>query len=73
MNINGMYVGQLEPDELKYFEAEIAAGRARRVYQGAAGFMGLAKVQLLPARASLGSYREQMIDADRGHLLRDTD
>jgi hypothetical protein len=47
MDIDGLYVGQLTPEELRWFEAEIKAGRAMRSYEGASGFLGLAKVKFL--------------------------
>jgi len=42
MDIHGMYVGQLHPDELDWFNSECAAGRACRKYT----FLGLSKVYL---------------------------
>ena len=45
--IDGLHVGLLSPEELAWFEAECAAGRARRSYEGAAGFMGVAKVRIV--------------------------
>lgn len=42
--LNGLFVGQLSDDELELFEYAVSHGKARRVYEGAAGFLGLAKV-----------------------------
>lgn len=50
--IDGLYVGQLEGYELKAFEDAIAEGKAQRIYVGASGFMGLAKVRLIPSEQS---------------------
>ena len=47
MDIDGLHVGLLNDDELAWFDAECAAGRARRSYEGAAGFMGIAKVRIV--------------------------
>ena len=49
--LEGLFVGQLSDDELKLFEQAIKDGRAKRWYNGAAGFMGLAKVKLIMAPA----------------------
>jgi hypothetical protein len=46
MDIDGLYVGQLTPEELRWFEAEIRAGRARRSYT----ILGVSKVVLIPER-----------------------
>lgn len=45
--MNGLYVGQLSPDELKEFERMVAEGKAIRSYQGVAGMMGVAKVKFI--------------------------
>lgn len=45
--LNGLFVGQLDPDDLRVFNAACEAGLARRVYQGVAGFLGLAVVCLI--------------------------
>lgn len=45
-SLNGLYVGQLSAHELATFDRAIAQGRARRVYSGAAGRMGVAKVEI---------------------------
>ena len=50
--IDGLYVGQLDAEELQAFEQAIADGNAQRVYVGASGFMGLAKVRLIPSEQS---------------------
>lgn len=42
MGIHGLYVGQLTPEELAWFNAECTAGRAWRRYN----WVGLAKVEL---------------------------
>lgn len=44
--LDGLFVGQLEPEEIDLFEQAIERGMARRSYEGAAGFMGLAKVRI---------------------------
>jgi hypothetical protein len=45
--MEGFFVGMLDDEELAEFERAIDAGRARRVYEGASGLMGLAKVRLI--------------------------
>ena len=50
--INGLFVGQLDPDELRLFERAIREGRARRSYESASGFLGLAKVRVNPREAA---------------------
>jgi hypothetical protein len=47
IRLDGLFEGLLEPKEYEYL---IEVGLLRRVYEGAAGFMGLAKL-----RASLGA------------------
>lgn len=47
--IEGLFVGQLDPHELRTFERAVEDGEARRSYEGGAGFMGLAKVRLTRA------------------------
>jgi hypothetical protein len=49
--LDGLFVGQLSPRELRTFERAIEDGEARRVYEGAAGLMGIAKVRLVKDRA----------------------
>jgi hypothetical protein len=44
--VNGIFVGLLDDEEVKALDRLVAQGRARYVYQGAAGFMGLAKFRL---------------------------
>lgn len=44
--IEGLFVGQLDPDEMKIFEQAVMYGWAYRHYEGPAGFLGLAKVRL---------------------------
>jgi hypothetical protein len=46
----GLFVGMLDGNELAAFNRLCEAGAARRTYEGAAGFMGLAKVSLLKER-----------------------
>lgn len=41
----GLFVGQLDADELRLFDAACEEGIAHRSYEGAAGFLGLAKVR----------------------------
>jgi len=43
--INGLFVGQLTPEELLVFNAACAEGLAYRSYEGASGFIGLPKVR----------------------------
>lgn len=43
---HGLFVGMLNPEELKAFDYLCEKGEARREYQGVGGFMGLAKVSL---------------------------
>jgi hypothetical protein len=45
--LNGIFVGDLSTHELEIFQRCCAAGFARRSYLGAAGFLGLAKVEAL--------------------------
>lgn len=44
--LNGLFVGQLDSEELEAFNRACHEGWARRIYRGAAGLMGLAKVQI---------------------------
>ncbi len=46
-HINGLFVGQLRPDELEWFEWRVSLGETRRSYQGGAGAMGLARVEII--------------------------
>ena len=46
-NVNGLFVGQLDSVELHLFNEACKLGVARESYQGAAGFLGLAKVIVL--------------------------
>lgn len=46
-NLEGLHVGLLDQHEMKAFNRLCKAGLAKRVYEGAGGFMGLAKVKLL--------------------------
>jgi hypothetical protein len=43
-SVSGLFVGQLDAPELEAFEVGVREGWTRRVYIGAAGFLGLAKV-----------------------------
>lgn len=45
--MEGLFVGSLNVEELKLFQAAVDAGKARRSYEGGSGFMGLAKVRLV--------------------------
>jgi hypothetical protein len=47
--IDGLFTGQLDTAERQIFEDACKEGLARRVYEGAAGFMGLAKVRVIDA------------------------
>jgi hypothetical protein len=47
--LDGLFVGQLDDDELEMFNRACREGRARRVYRGSSGFMGLAKVEVVLA------------------------
>ena len=44
MRLHGLFVGQLDAKELAAFARLVNAGWAHRSYEGAAGFLGLAKV-----------------------------
>ena len=44
--LDGLFVGQLNEDELLLFELAIKEGLAYRSYEGGASFMGLAKVRI---------------------------
>ena len=48
-HIEGLFVGQLTEEELALFNACFDLGWCCQSYEGAAGFMGLARVRLLPA------------------------
>lgn len=45
--MDGILVGALGRDERDVLDRLVAAGRARWVYEGAAGFMGLARVKMM--------------------------
>jgi hypothetical protein len=45
-HINGLFLGQLTDQEGEWFNSMVAQGKAMRVYEGEAGFLGLAKVCL---------------------------
>ena len=43
---DGLFVGQLtDPEEMQFFRDACKAGYAQKSYEGAAGFMGLAKIR----------------------------
>jgi hypothetical protein len=44
--LDGIFVGMLSERELAAFNEMCRTGEARRSYEGAGGFMGLAKVRL---------------------------
>ena len=48
--VNGLFVGQLDESEMEAFNEACNSGLAARVYEGGAGFMGLAKVRVLKRR-----------------------
>ena len=59
--LDGLFVGQLSEEERLTFEQGIKAGLAERSYSGVGGFLGMAKVRVLPisearsrARAAAG-------------------
>ena len=45
LRVAGLYVGQLDPDELEAFKRCVDEGSARRDYHGVGGLMGMAKVR----------------------------
>lgn len=47
--IEGLFVGMLDEAEAREFERLVKAGVAARSYEGAGGFMGLAKVRRMAA------------------------
>lgn len=64
----GMHVGLLIPQELAAFERLVAAGKARRSYEGAAGFLGLAKVRLVEPVALCEHCGPDNAHPESGHL-----
>lgn len=48
---NGLFVGSLSECEIRDFDALCQQGAAYRSYEGAGGFMGLAKVRFVGAIA----------------------
>jgi hypothetical protein len=44
--LSGLYVGQLDQDELQAFERAVSDGLAFRSYNGPSGMMGVAKVAI---------------------------
>ena len=59
---DGLFVGQLDGTELETLDRAVASGIAKRSYEGAGGFMGLAKVRVTlpnpPERRSRDVTRE---------------
>lgn len=49
-DLDGMYIGDLNIEERRRFDAAVAIGRARWSYEGAGGFLGLGKVRAFAAR-----------------------
>ena len=45
-NLDGLFVGQLSPNELEAFYLAVFQRRARRSYEGTSGLLGLAKVRI---------------------------
>lgn len=45
--MEGLFVGLLRDEELEEFDRAVREGRARLSYEGAGGFLGLAKVRLI--------------------------
>lgn len=45
--LHGLFVPQLTDEELVVFDRMVREGRARRSYQGLAGFMGVARVEIV--------------------------
>ena len=52
--MDGMFVGLLDNNEIAEFERAVEDGKARRSYEGAGGFMGLAKVRLIRPAVTSG-------------------
>ena len=46
-HLEGMFVGQLTPEERRIFDEACRLHMAWRDYEGLSGFMGLAKVRLV--------------------------
>lgn len=46
--VDGLFVGQLSEDEMHDLREAIKRGMAREVYEGGAGFMGLARIRRTP-------------------------
>jgi hypothetical protein len=47
--LEGLFVGQLDAEEMELFERAIKLGCARRNYEGAGQLLGIAKVRLVYA------------------------
>jgi len=47
-HVNGLYVGQLNEEELQAFNRACKAGKATRTSSGAGWLLGLPKVMVLP-------------------------
>lgn len=55
--VEGLFVGQLDDDELRFFRGLCRDGLMTRSYDGAGGLMGLAKAVLThPGRQALDEY-----------------
>lgn len=46
-DMDGMFVGLLTDEEIEVYNRAYDEGKARLSYEGAGGFMGLAKVRLI--------------------------
>lgn len=55
--LNGIFLGLLSPAEIEAFDRLCENSLARRAYIGAAGFMSLAKVELLERLPDRGAQR----------------
>jgi hypothetical protein len=60
--LDGLFVGQLDQDETRLLDDACAQGLARYSYEGAAGFMGLARVRLTNKSEQVS--REQNVSDD---------
>ena len=45
--LDGLYVGQLDEDQMELFEVAVERGYARRSFDGPGGMLGLAKVEFI--------------------------
>lgn len=56
-HVEGLFIGQLDPDEMRLFNDLADRGVMRRSYSGSSGFLGLAKAEMTEAgSAALASY-----------------